>query len=224
MDNHYSPYDVAGPGDISISGMYNLSTGLFGWGKKDTSEKSGENNDKTPAPSFLRIFAGLGVKTASARNNVHDDYGNLIPANYQPGTGMHDFLINVFCTQDFGLLTPYASMSYTLTGPENDQEYERSDKLNLSLGCRYTVDSKYSGKVMFAILATNIFDNDVYLGTDLETCGTFTYYQVGYTMNPVDHMDMSLIIQMPLTSPDTSGGGDTAEIDYQIMFTLGYRF
>jgi hypothetical protein len=221
VENYYSSgpgYDIAGVGDATLFGYVNLSTTLFGMGKKSDSDNS---SGSIPVFQF-----GGGSKLATGRNTVQDDLGNVIPAYYQPGTGMQDYYLLMSYYQEFGKFTPNASVSYTMTGPINDQLYERSDRVSLSAGFRYSIDEKRGGAATFSFILTNVFDNDSFNSMELSTAGVYTYGQIGYTMQPLNQMDMSLSIQFPLTAPAsaTTGGANNSAMDYMVALTFGYKF
>ena len=221
VENYYSSgpgYDVAGIGDATLFGYVNLSTTIFGMGKKSESDNS--------FGSFPVFQFGGGSKLATGRNTLHDDLGLIIPAYYQPGTGMQDYYLLVSYFQAFGKFVPNASVSYTMTGPMNDQYYERSDRITVSAGLRYTVDEKRGGAVTFSFILTDVFDNDSFNSTELATSGVYTYAQIGYTMQTLRQMDASLSIQFPLTTPASadSGGANSSAMDYMVALTFGYKF
>lgn len=223
-ESHYEgtteDYDVSGMGDLQIQGSLNLNALLFG--SADDKKKT-EDKETSSKPYFS---VGFGVKFASGSNEETTSSGATVPANYQPGTGMEDYLFSASYFQTFGQWTPYASLSYTMTGPMNDQNYERGDSYAISGGTRYLVDPDRAGSAIVALIISTTLENDVLAGVESTNEGTYTYYQLGYTFRPIGHMDMSLSAQFPLTSPEGADDAlaNDADIDYQITLTVGYKF
>jgi hypothetical protein len=228
-------YDIAAFGDATINSSFDLSIALFGWGENKKSAKkkksdTGKKKDKEPEPAdFPHLSLGIGSKLPTGRVYMKDSSGDTIPPYYQPGTGSMDILLTAGYYQSISGFVPYASLTCTITGDNVDTGFKRGNRVSVSGGCRIPVDKDRGGMAIVSIMLMSVFENDRFYDNsgfteELETKGVYAYCTLGYTMRPLDHLDVTITTQIPLTSPDTGTSANSAEMDYQFALELGYRF
>jgi hypothetical protein len=189
----------AGQGDAIAFGKYRFYDKLFG------------------------ATAILGVKVPTGRTSETDKQGERFEPEEQPGTGSTDFMFGIALNKVFGRFTVDGSVLYQLKG-SGTQDYEFGDIVRTNLMGAYTIKERgeYPGVQLLAGINAQFADKDHENSEKIsDTGGTTVFFSPGLSTQLNDRLSSSATIMLPVLQ---NLGRDHQEVDYEVLFSIGYNF
>ncbi len=165
----------------------------------------------------------FGVKAPTGRTSETDKQGERFEPEEQPGTGSTDFMFGLAINKTFGRFTVDGSVLYQLKG-SGTQDYEFGDIVRTNLMGAYTIKERgeYPGVQLLAGINAQFADKDHENSEKIcDTGGTTVFFSPGLSTQLSDKLSSSAIIMLPVIQ---NLGRDHQEVDYNILFSIGYNF
>ena len=165
----------------------------------------------------------LGVKAPTGRTSETDKQGERFEPEEQPGTGSTDFMFGMAINKTFGRFTVDGSVLYQLKGT-GTQDYKFGDIVRTNLMGAYTI--KERGEYPSVELLTGV--NAQFAEKDHENSekisdsgGTTVFFSPGVTSQLTEKVRSSVTVMLPVLQ---NLGRDHQEVDYEVLFGIGYNF
>ncbi len=188
-----------GMGDIIAFGKYRFYNKLFG------------------------ATAILGIKTSSGEVDQRDKIGSRFEPEEQPGTGSIDWIFGMALNKHVGPFTLDGSILYQLKG-SGAQDYTFGDIVRANIQCAYTLKErgKYPGVDLLAGVNAMFAEKDHEDSERIsDTGGTTVFFSPGLSSNIIKGLNTSISVFVPILQ---NLGRDHQEVDYKVLFSLGYNF
>lgn len=176
---------VEGLGDITLLGLYTAYT-------------------DAPIRPNHRLTLGLGLKTATGKNDVRTSSGAMVHAMMQPGSGSWDPLFLANYMRAFYPLILQANLVYHLT-TTGDEGYEYGDQLSYDLIARLQV-AKYMNAGMEI--------NGIHAWRDMDHDGKYSKPLTSMMDNP-EYTGLNSISLSPSIQIKIPGTGGSFQVKYQ---------
>ncbi len=165
----------------------------------------------------------LGIKTPTGKTDKRDKLGNRFEPEEQPGTGSTDWLFGMALNKEFGRFTIDGSILYQLKGT-GSQDYEFGDVVRANIEGAYTVKERerYPGLELLAGVNAQFAEKDHQSSEEIrDTGGTTIFFSPGLSSQITEHISSSISVPLPILQ---NLGGDHQEVDYIVLFSIGYSF
>jgi hypothetical protein len=165
----------------------------------------------------------LGIKAPTGRTSETDKQANRFEPEEQPGTGSTDFMFGIALNKTFGRFTVDGSVLYQLKGT-GTQDYEFGDIVRTNLLGAYTIKERgeYPGVELLAGFNAQFADKDHENARKIsDSGGTTVFFSPGLASQLTDRLNSSATIMLPVLQ---NLGRDHQEVDYNVLFSIGYNF
>ena len=165
----------------------------------------------------------LGIKAPTGRTSETDKQAARFEPEEQPGTGSTDFMFGIALNKTFGRFTVDGSVLYQLKG-SGTQDYEFGDIVRTNLMGAYTIKERrtYPGVQLLAGVNAQFADKDHENAEKIsDSGGTTVFFSPGISSQLTDRLTSSATIMLPVLQ---NLGRDHQEVDYNVLFSIGYNF
>lgn len=207
-NNTMAPVD--GLGDITVMGLYRLST------------------DREIRPSRVATL-GIGVKTPSGDFTVMNSRNTAyVHAHMQPGTGSWDPLVSLIYSAILDQILVQADATYQYT-TRNRNGYEYGDSLAANISARYAVAREFNVTAALTYLHVGSASDQDGKYTNLDslmddqrnTGGNSVWFSPGIQVLPVGNALLDLKVQLPIWE---RVNGTQLVSGYRALAGLSYQF
>jgi hypothetical protein len=189
----------SGQGDVIAYGKYRFYNKLFG------------------------AAAIFGINAPTGRTSETDKHGERFEPEEQPGTGSTDFMFGMAINKAFGRFTVDGSVLYQLKG-SGTQDYEFGDIVRTNIEGAYTIKERgeYPGVELLAGINAQFAEKDHQNSEEIrDTGGTTIFFSPGLSSQITENISSSISVPLPILQ---NLGGDHQEVDYLVLFSIGYSF
>ncbi len=189
----------SGHGDVVVYGKYRFYDRLFG------------------------VAAIFGAKAPTGQTDERDKQGTRFEPEEQPGTGSKDFMLGMAINKNLGRFTVDGSIIYQLKG-SGAQDYEFGDIVRANIDGSYAVreSGKYPGLELLAGINAQFAEKDHKDAEKInDSGGTTVFFSPGLSSQLTERLNSSATIMLPVLQ---NLGRDHQEVDYNILFSIGYNF
>ncbi len=189
----------SGKGDIIMYGKYRFYNKLFG------------------------AAAILGIKAPTGQTDERNKQGTRFDPEEQPGTGSTDWMFGMAINKSLGRFTIDGSILYQLKGT-GSQDYEFGDIVRANVEGAYAVKERgrYPGLELLAGVNAQFADKDHENAKKIsDSGGTTVFFAPGLSSQVTDNISSSVSVMFPILQ---NLGRDHQEVDYLVLFSIGYSF
>ena len=165
----------------------------------------------------------LGIKAPTGKTDKRDKLGNRFEPEEQPGTGSTDWIFGMALNKGLGRFTIDGSILYQFKG-SGSQDYEFGDIVRVNIDGAYTVKERgsYPGLELLAGINAQFAEKDHQNAEKIrDTGGTTIFFSPGLSSQITENISSSISVPLPILQ---NLGGDHQEVDYLVLFSMGYSF
>ena len=165
----------------------------------------------------------LGIKAPTGKTDKRDKLGNRFEPEEQPGTGSTDWIFGMALNKGLGRFTIDGSILYQFKG-SGSQDYEFGDIVRVNIDGAYTVKERgsYPGLELLAGINAQFAEKDHQNAEKIrDTGGTTIFFSPGLSSQITENISSSISVPLPILQ---NLGGDHQEVDYLVLFSMGYNF
>ncbi len=195
-------------------------------GQRERSEGMGDTLVFGKYRFYNKLFGAtaiFGIKTPSGEVDQRDKIGSRFEPEEQPGTGSIDWIFGVALNKRIGHFTFDGSIIYQLKG-SGSQDYEFGDIIRANAQGAYTLKERgrYPGVDLLAGVNAQFAEKDHENSEKIsDTGGTIIFFSPGISSNITENLNTSVSVLVPILQ---NRGRDHQEMDYEVLFSLGYTF
>ncbi len=172
---------------------------------------------------LISATAILGIKAPTGQTDERDRTGHRFEPEEQPGTGSTDWIFGMAVNKNLGHFTIDGSILYQLKG-SGAQDYEFGDIVRANLEGAYTIKErdKYPGLELLAGINAQFAEKDHHNAERIsDSGGTTVFFSPGLSSELTGSLNTSVSVMFPILQ---NLGRDHQEVDYNILFSIGYSF
>ena len=195
-------------------------------GQRERSEGMGDIISFGKYRFYNKLFGAtaiFGIKSPTGETDQRDKVGNRFEPEEQPGTGSIDWIFGMALNKHFGPFTIDGSIFYQLKGG-GSQDYEFGDIVRANIQGAYTVKERgrYPGIELLAGVNALFAEKDHEDSERIsDSGGTTVFFSPGLSSNITKSLNSSVSVLIPVLQ---NLGRDHQEIDYDVLFSVGYNF